>query len=123
MADTQTSQESITGTLERIIFFNEKNAYCVAEISLADETRPTTILGTLPGVQCGETLKLNGEDVGIVNSPGYSHRMQKSLALCHIRPDAAVAGTKLEVVGEDTTYSAEVNAIPFYDPKKTRVRA
>ena len=61
MADSQTAQQSITGTLERIIFFNEENAYCVAEVSMPDETRPVTILGTLPGVQCGETLKLNGQ--------------------------------------------------------------
>ena len=61
MADSQTNQQSITGTLERIIFFNEDNAYCVAEISLPDEVRPVTILGTLPGVQCGETLRLNGQ--------------------------------------------------------------
>ena len=61
MADSQANNQSITGTLERIIFFNEENAYCVAEISLPDETRPVTILGTLPSVQCGETLKLNGE--------------------------------------------------------------
>ncbi len=71
----------------------------------------------------GEMLKLNGEEVGVVNSPGFSHRMQKSLALCHVRPDAALPGTKLEIVGEGVTYTAEVNAIPFYDPKKTRVRA
>ena len=61
MADPQTNQQSITGTLERIIFFNEENAYCVAEISLPDEVRPVTILGILPGVQCGETLRLNGQ--------------------------------------------------------------
>ena len=61
MADTQTTHQSITGTLERIIFSNEENAYCVAEISLPNEARPVTILGTLPGVQCGETLKLNGQ--------------------------------------------------------------
>ncbi len=61
MAHSQTTQQSITGTLERIIFCNEENAYCVAEISLPNEARPITILGTLPGVQCGETLKLNGE--------------------------------------------------------------
>lgn len=71
----------------------------------------------------GETLRCNGEDVGIVNSPAYSHRMQKSLALVHVRPDAAVAGTQLEVVGDGVVYSAEVNPIPFYDPKKLRVRA
>ena len=61
MANSQATQQSITGTLERIIFCNEENAYCVAEISLPDEVRPITILGTLPGVQCGETLKLNGD--------------------------------------------------------------
>ncbi len=71
----------------------------------------------------GEVLKLDGEEVGVVNSPGYSHRMKKSLALCHIRPDAVAPGTKLEVVGEDATYSAEISTIPFYDPKKTRVRS
>ena len=70
----------------------------------------------------GEKLMLNGEDVGIVNSPAYSHRMNKSLALVHLRPDAATAGTQLQVVGEDVTYSAEVNSIPFYDPQKIRVR-
>ena len=55
------SNESITGVLERIIFFNEENAYCVAEVSVANGKRPVTILGPLPGVQCGETLKLNGQ--------------------------------------------------------------
>ena len=55
------SNESITGVLERIIFFNEENAYCVAEVSVANDKRPVTILGPLPGVQCGETLKLNGQ--------------------------------------------------------------
>ncbi|MEM8867377.1 MAG: AAA family ATPase [Verrucomicrobiota bacterium] len=53
-------QISITGVLERIIFFNEENAYCVAEVSVAEGKQPITILGNLPGVQCGETLKLNG---------------------------------------------------------------
>lgn len=61
MTNSKANHQSITGTLERIIFCNEENAYCVAEISLPNETRPVTILGTLPGVQCGETLKLNGE--------------------------------------------------------------
>ena len=71
----------------------------------------------------GERLLFNGEDVGVVNSPAYSHRMQKSLALVHLRPDTAVAGTTLQLVGEDATYSAVVNPIPFYDPQKAKVRA
>ena len=66
----------------------------------------------------GETLKLNGEDVGTVNSPGFSHRLNQSLALCHVQPNAATPGTKLEVVSGDINCSATVSAIPFYDPQK-----
>ena len=51
----------ITGVLERIKFFNEENAYCVAELSVAEGKETITILGNLPGIQCGETLELNGE--------------------------------------------------------------
>ncbi|HBM85625.1 MAG TPA: ATP-dependent RecD-like DNA helicase [Opitutae bacterium] len=61
MADRTQNDQTITGVLERIIFFNEENAYCVAEVSVAQEKRPVTILGALPGVQCGETLKLSGQ--------------------------------------------------------------
>ncbi|MEC7609313.1 MAG: ATP-dependent RecD-like DNA helicase, partial [Verrucomicrobiota bacterium] len=56
-ANTQT----LTGVLERIIFFNEENAYCVAEVAVAEGKQPITVLGNLPGVHCGETLQLNGE--------------------------------------------------------------
>ena len=57
--ETQTDQ-TITGVLERIIYFNEENAYCVAEVQTSDSKQSVTVLGPLPGVQCGETLKLNG---------------------------------------------------------------
>ncbi len=70
-----------------------------------------------------EVLLLNGEEVGVVNSPAYSHRMNKSLALAHVRPDAAVAGTSLSVKGGDIDCSAEVAPLPFYDPQKLRVRS
>jgi exodeoxyribonuclease V alpha subunit len=50
--------------LERIIFFNEENHYTIAELkpdaAKSAEDR-VTITGALPGVQCGETLKLTGE--------------------------------------------------------------
>ena len=80
--------ETLTGVLERIIFFNEENHYTIAE--LRPEQKPTapkapapppkgataltpapasaepttdkvTIVGALPGAQCGETLQLTGE--------------------------------------------------------------
>ena len=46
---------TLTGVLERILFFNQENAYCVAELSLAEGKQPITVLGNLPCVQCGET--------------------------------------------------------------------
>lgn len=59
---------SLTGVLERIIFFNEENHYTIAELkpelarATADTPRETvTVVGALPGVQCGETLQLTGE--------------------------------------------------------------
>ena len=55
------SDQTISGVLERIIYFNEENAYCVAEVQVPDSNRPVTVLGALPGVQCGETLQLSGE--------------------------------------------------------------
>ena len=66
---------TLTGVLERIIFFNEENHYTIAEFrpdpSSAKVTEgmaaegnrpaPVTIVGPLPGVECGETLHLTGE--------------------------------------------------------------
>jgi len=70
-----------------------------------------------------EALVLDGAEVGVVNSPGWSHRMQKSLALVHLAPSAAAPGTTLEVVGDGVTYSATVESIPFFDPSKSRTHA
>ena len=68
------SAASLTGVLERIIFFNEENHYTIAELKPDASTNPAagkgrttgtlepvTIVGPLPGVQCGETLQLTGE--------------------------------------------------------------
>ena len=55
------STEQLTGVLERIIFSNEENHYTIAEFRAGDGAEKTTIVGTLPGVQCGETLHLQGE--------------------------------------------------------------
>lgn len=55
------NDQTVTGVLERIIYFNEENAYCVAEVQVAESKGPVTVLGNLPGVQCGETLQLSGQ--------------------------------------------------------------
>ena len=61
MAEQSTQEQTLKGVLERIIFFNEENAYCVAELSSAEGKQPITVLGNLPGVQCGVTLRLSGQ--------------------------------------------------------------
>jgi exodeoxyribonuclease V alpha subunit len=57
--------------LERIIFLNEENHYTIAELrpdppaaprpDPKARTEPVTVVGALPGVECGETLHLSGE--------------------------------------------------------------
>ena len=71
----------------------------------------------------GEILLLEGKEVGVVNSPAYSHRMKKSLALVHLSPEASEIGTKLRVKGDGIDCTATVGLTPFYDPDKTRTHA
>jgi len=71
----------------------------------------------------GEILRVGGEDVGVVNSPCWSHRLGQSLALVHLRPDLAAPGTALEVCGDDFSGSATVARTPFYDPAKQLTHA
>lgn len=52
---------ALTGVLEKIVFFNDENSYCIAELSLNKTNKKVTILGTLPNIQCGETLTVKGE--------------------------------------------------------------
>jgi exodeoxyribonuclease V alpha subunit len=57
---------ALTGVVERIIFLNEENHYTIAEFrpdgtDASAKPEPVTIVGALPGVECGETLHLSGE--------------------------------------------------------------
>ena len=71
----------------------------------------------------GEVLRVKGKDVGTVNSPGWSHRLGKSLALVHLHPSACKAGKELEVMSDDLTTTAVVEKIPFFDPAKSRTHS
>ena len=58
---------NLAGVVERIIFLNEENHYTIAELrpeAKGEKERTAalvTIVGVLPGVECGETLHLTGE--------------------------------------------------------------
>ena len=73
-------------------------------------------------VEGGETLLLDGAEIGIINSPCYSHRLNKSLALAHIDPSISV-GTILSVIGDGIDTTAKVVASPVYDPKKLQTHS
>ena len=105
-----------------------KTDYMGRDPLLAAEGREKVKFG---GVSCASTtdlleagakLHLNGEEVGVVNSPAYSHRMRKSLALVHLRPDVA-EGTILQLKGEEQSLDVTVEPVPFHDPKKSRTHA
>ncbi|MGC9449992.1 MAG: SF1B family DNA helicase RecD2 [Oceanipulchritudo sp.] len=51
--------EQLTGVLEKIIYSNPENHFCVGELR-EDSGMMHTITGILPNVQCGETLELEG---------------------------------------------------------------
>ncbi|WP_170327530.1 aminomethyltransferase family protein [Ruegeria arenilitoris] len=73
-------------------------------------------------VEGGETLMMDGENVGVINSPCYSRRMGKSLALAHVQPGLPV-GTCLSVAGDALSTTAKIVAGPVYDPEKSRTRS
>ncbi len=60
MPETSNSPvEKLDGVLERIIYSNPENQFCVGE--LREESGLThTVTGIMPNVQCGETLSLEG---------------------------------------------------------------
>jgi aminomethyltransferase len=66
----------------------------------------------------GEKLLLEESEIGVVNSPVFSHRLGKSLALAHVTPEASIPGTLLRVEGEGISCAATVALIPFHDPEK-----
>jgi aminomethyltransferase len=68
-------------------------------------------------------LYMDGEMVGRITTPAYSHRMEKSLALVHLIPSLAIEGTTLDLKGSTMQCRATATTIPFVDPGRTRLHA
>ena len=51
----------LQGTLERITFRNEENHYTIARIKIRQTRDSVVVVGMMPGVSEGETLKLTGQ--------------------------------------------------------------
>lgn len=52
---------TLEGTLDRIAFINEENAWSVVKIAVADRKEPVTAVGNLLGVKPGESVMLTGQ--------------------------------------------------------------
>ena len=70
-------------------------------------------------VEGGETLSFDGAEIGIINSPCFSHRLNKSLALAHIKPGVPV-GSVINVSSDDVNTTATIVKTPIYDPDKSK---
>ncbi len=70
----------------------------------------------------GEAVLLNGRVVGSTASVVYGHTVGKILAFAYIKPDAAIAGTELQLIIHGTPRAARVLAEPAYDPQSLRPR-
>ncbi|WP_077369554.1 SF1B family DNA helicase RecD2 [Anaerosalibacter sp. Marseille-P3206] len=62
---------SIEGTIEEVIFRNETNGYTVAILESTDDV--VTIVGYIPFVNIGETIKVEGE---WMNHPNYGEQIK-----------------------------------------------
>ncbi len=70
----------------------------------------------------GEAVLKDGKVVGSTASVVYGHSVGRILAFAYIKPDAAILGTKLEVMIAGKPRAASVLGAPAYDPDSLRPR-
>ena len=74
----------------------------------------------------GDCVHIGRGQVGIITSGMISPKLNKNIALCRIDTKYSEIGTDVEVGkidGHQKRIGAKVITFPFYDPKKTKVRA
>ncbi len=108
--------------------------YLVGESSLRPASRATAAARhrarhsgetvTIARYQCGiGGQQCEGDRIGMTSSGGYGHRVEKSIALGYVASEFAAVGTKMEVEILGRARSAEVVAMPLYDPKNEKMKS
>ncbi len=64
--------ETLTGTVERVVYQNEENGYAVVEIE-TEQGEPETVFGIMPMIGEGEQITVYGQ---YVNSPKYGRQFK-----------------------------------------------
>lgn len=81
--------EQIHGYIERITFQNPENGYTVAQLQMSGQKEPVCIVGTLPNIQPGETVRCVG-----TWKRHLVHGRQFSVEECYIEAPADLIGIK-----------------------------
>lgn len=78
---------TLTGTLLSITFRNEDNGYTVARLEPEEGGKPIAVVGPMPGVVEGDTLRLSGR---WTRHPTYGRQVE--VERCELRPPAGRRG-------------------------------
>ncbi len=79
--------DQIFGYIERITFANPENGFTVARLKQPRKSELTTIVGAMPGLGAGESVRLLGEW-----KTNPTHGLQFAVAECHIETPSDVVG-------------------------------
>ena len=71
---------TLTGVLERVVFFNEENGFTVARLQVVGRRDLVAIVGVLPSPLPGETLRLTGDWI-VDNKFGEQFRVSSCLSV------------------------------------------
>ncbi|HZL98771.1 MAG TPA: ATP-dependent RecD-like DNA helicase, partial [Planctomycetota bacterium] len=78
---------ALTGCLLSITFRNEDNGYTVARLEPEDGGKPIAVVGPMPGVVEGDTLRICGR---WIRHPTYGRQIE--VERCELRPPAGRRG-------------------------------
>lgn len=76
--------------------------------------------------QHGDVIYSGRFAVGVVTSATNSPLLDQQIALCRLAPQYANVGTQLEIGqldGFKKRLNAQVVALPFYDPTRSRIKS
>ena len=79
--------EELSGTLLSITFRNEDNGYTVGRVEVEGARDPLTVVGPMPGVEIGDTLRLVGRHV---THPSFGRQFE--VRRCELRPPSGRLG-------------------------------
>ena len=84
-----TGMDALQGSVERITFYNAENGYTVLRLHVPGQPELVTVVGNLPEVQPGESLRLTGD---WMNHP--KHGKQFKVERCEQVLPATIEGLK-----------------------------